>query len=102
MCAFIVIQISSSEYAINPNVRVEFASVVDSDVSHAPESVKCDVVRVKEERSSTSRGSSATQVLQPSPPLSGCLSKVVASLQRLQEDIGSDEEETVSSFSLPS
>ena len=102
MCAYIVTKISSSEYAINPNIRVEFAGGVDHDVSNAAEPVQCDVVRVKEERSSTSRVSSATQVPQPSPPLSGCLSRVVASLQRLREDLGSDEEDAVSSFSFPS
>ena len=98
MCAFIVTQISSSEYAINHNVRVEFAGGVDPDVSHASELVQCDVVIVKEECCSTPSTSAATQVPQPSHPFSGCLSRVVASLQRLQEDLGSDEEDAVSSF----
>ena len=81
---------------------MEFAGGVDPDVSNSSEPVQSDVVRVKEERSSTSRVSASTKVPQPSPPLSGCLSQVVASLQRLQEDLGSDEEDAVSSFSFPS
>ena len=81
---------------------MEFAGGVDHDGSNASEPVQCDVVRVKKERSSTSRVSSATQVPQPSSPLSGCLSQVVASLRRLREDLGSDEEDSVSSFIFPS
>ena len=81
---------------------MKFAGGVDPVVSHASDPVQSDVVRVKKERSNTSRVSSATQVPQPSPPLSGCLSQVVASFRRLREDLGSDEEEPVSSFSFPS
>ena len=77
---------------------MEFAGGVDPDVSHASEPVQYDAVRVKDERSSTSRVFSATQVLQPSPPLSGILAQVVTSLQCLREDLESDEEDTVSSI----
>ena len=102
LCACIIIQISSSEYAINPNVRVEFAGGVDPDVSHVSDLVQSDVVRVKEEHSSISSLFAAAQVPQPSTPLNGCLSQVVASLQSLQDDLESDEDDTVSSFSFPS